>query len=224
MSRVQTTTALDLQPLAKDVPRLTVVPGLTLRLLVIAAGGSQCAGVDVRSGALVRAWCADRPRERLRAYDVVEGTVAIDPDGVPDPAEPEAVVLDGPPEVVGRMRGRKAARLLRPLLHPRGQPLLGSNAPAIAFWERRPDHPSIGLVEPEGPVLLLRQGTFLACRFGWQGLPRELPCLDRRLAARMDHEGRSRHACEKGDRLVVALTPPIEGRCHKVVEAILPRP
>ena len=28
----------------------------------------------------------------------------------------------------------------------------------------------------------------------------------------------------KGDRLLVALTPPIEGRCHKVVEAVLPRP
>jgi hypothetical protein len=27
----------------------------------------------------------------------------------------------------------------------------------------------------------------------------------------------------KDDRLLVALTPPIDGRCHKVVEAILPR-
>ena len=28
---------------------------------------------------------------------------------------------------------------------------------------------------------------------------------------------------DKGTRLVVAFTPPIEGRCHKVVEAVLPR-
>jgi hypothetical protein len=27
-----------------------------------------------------------------------------------------------------------------------------------------------------------------------------------------------------GERLVVALTPPIDGRCHKVVAAVLPRP
>jgi hypothetical protein len=31
-------------------------------------------------------------------------------------------------------------------------------------------------------------------------------------------------AATKGARLVVAFTPPINGRCHKVVEAVLPRP
>jgi hypothetical protein len=39
----------------------------------------------------------------------------------------------------------------------------------------------------------------------------------------MDRGGRTRATGSKGDRLVVALTPPVDGHCHKVVEAILPR-
>jgi hypothetical protein len=40
----------------------------------------------------------------------------------------------------------------------------------------------------------------------------------------MDRSGRTRMGAGKDDRLLVALTPPIDGRCHKVVEAVLPRP
>jgi len=224
MSTVQTTTAPAFQPLAKTVPRLAASPGATLELLVLAADGGQCAGVDLESGALVRAWSSHPGPPRLKAYDVVTVTIADDLDAVPDPSEPEAVVLAGPPEPVRRITGRRAERLLRPLLHPSRRPLLGTHAPAVPFWERRADHPSIALVEPEGPIVLHRESTFLACRFGWLGTGRELPCLDRRLATAMDRTGRIRVLASKGARLVVALTPPIDGHCHKVVEAVLPRP
>jgi hypothetical protein len=40
----------------------------------------------------------------------------------------------------------------------------------------------------------------------------------------MDRAGLTRMAAGRGDRLVVSLTPPIDGTCHKVVEAVLPRP
>lgn len=224
MSIVPATTAPDFQGLGKDVPRLYAVPGMTLELLVLAADGGQCAGVDLESGALVRAWSPGAVATDLEPYDVAEITLAADIDAVPDPAEPEALVCLGAPERIGRITGRRAERLLRPLLHPAGQPLLGMHGPAVPFWERRADHPSIALVAPEGPIQMRRDGGYLACRFVWQGTVRELACLDRRIAAAMDRSGRTRQPGAKGDRLVVALTPPIDGRCHKVVEAVLPRP
>ena len=201
-----------------------VAPGVTLELLVVAADGDHCAGIDLASGALVRAWSPEAAAEPLHPYDVVAVTLDINVDAVPDPAEPEALVLAAPPERRRRLSGRKAEKLLKPLLHPKGGPLLGTPAPVVPFWERSPDHPSIALVEPEGSISLWREGSYLACRFGWLGHERELPCLDRRVAAHMDRAGITRMAGGKGDRLVVSLTPPIDGRCHKVVEAILPRP
>jgi hypothetical protein len=218
------TTAPDFYPIVKDLPRVQVEAGATLELLVLAAGDHQCAGVDLTSGTLVRGWSTEPTNEPIRAYDVVEVTLGGNPDAVPDPSEPEALGLSGPPHRIFRMKGRRAERLIRPLLHPTGQPLLGISASAVPFWERRPDHPSIAVVEPKGPITLWRQGRYLSCHFHWQGHERELPCLDRLVAARMDRVGQTRLAASKGSRLVVALTPPIDGRCHKVVEAVLARP
>jgi hypothetical protein len=196
--------------------------------MVLAADDQHCAGIDRGTGVLVRAWFPggdqDGPPRPLQAYDVVTVTVAGDDEVVPDPAEPEAVVLDGPPEPIGRLTGRRAERLLRPLLHPARAPLLSSHAPAIPFWERRADHPSIAVVEPAGPVTLHREGSWLGCRFQWLGTTRELPCLDRRLAAAMDRSGQRQLTAVRRARLLVSLTPPIEGHCHKVVEALLPHP
>jgi hypothetical protein len=224
---VSASTAPDFHPVVKDLPRVAVTPGTTLELLVLASHGGHCAGVDLDSGALVRAWSAASPIRRLRAYDVVQVTLAemnSGLDAIPDPCEPEALVLAAPPELVRHIHGRRVARLLRPLLHPAGQPLLGLPNSFVLFWERRADHPSIALVEPEGPINLWRDGSYLACRFAWLGHERELPCLDRHLAAQMDREGQTHLTAGRDDRLLVALTPPIDGRCHKVVEAILPPP
>lgn len=221
---VSTSTAPDFYPVAKDLPRVVVAPGVTLELLVVAADRDHCAGVDLASGALVRAWSPEPAADPIEPYDVVAVTLDVNADAVPDPSEPEALVLAGPPARRRRITGRRAEKLLKPLLHPKGSPLLGTPAPAIPFWERNADHPSIALVEPEGPISLWRDGSYLACRFAWLGHERELPCLDRRVALRMDRAGMTRMGGAKGDRLVVSLTPPIDGRCHKVVEAILPRP
>jgi hypothetical protein len=196
---------------------------VTLELLVLAFSGEHCAGVDLASGALVRAWLPE-PGPRLHPYDVVAVVLADDVENVPEPCQPESVMLASPPEPIRHLTGRRAERLLKPLVHPKGQPLLGDLASVVPFWERTPDHPSIALVEPEGPITLWREGPYLACRFGWQGHERELPCLDRQLATAMDRSGRRRMGVGKDDRLVVCLTPPIDGRCHKVVEAVLPRP
>jgi hypothetical protein len=235
----------------KELPRVQLASGATLQLMVVAADGRHCAGVDLASGALVRGWCrveADdcgqlydqlddpispsdpsrpydpiRPHDPIRPYDIVSVVVDDDADSVPDPAEPEAFAMASPPERIGHLRGRRSERLLRPVLHPRGQPLLGISSTVVPFWERSGDHPSIAVVEPEGPVTLWREGPYLACRFAWLDYERELPCLDRDLAARMDRAGRPWMAAPRRCRLVVALTPPIDGRCHIVVEAVLAR-
>lgn len=218
------TTAPDFYPVAKDLPRVRTGVGVTLELLVLADDGRQCAGIDVESGALVRAWYPASSEEPLYPYDVVEVTLDADFDAVPDPTQPEALVLAAPPEPQRRIAGRRAEKLIRPLVHPRNTPLLGIPGSTVPFYDRTPDHPSIAVVEPEGLVTLWRDRPYLACVFRWHGHDRELPALDRRRAADMDRAGLRRMACRKGDRLLVSLTPPIDGRCHKVVEAILPPP
>lgn len=210
--------------LLKDLPRVRIQEGTTLKLLVVAVDEVHCAGVDLESGGLLRTWSPVAVEEKIRPYDVVEVTVDSDIEAVPDPTQPEAVGLVGPARPVGRMSGRRCERLLRPLVHPKGQPLLGVTATAIPFWQRSPDHPSIAVVEPEGQVSLRRDHSYLACQFEWQGHPRELPCLDRSVARYMDRSGRLRIGAGKGTRLVVALTAPIDGRCHKVVESVLRKP
>jgi hypothetical protein len=207
----------------KELPRLPVTAGATLRLLVVAASDLHCAGIDLDTGALVRAWSAEPPEERIRPYDVVEVTCDGELEAVPDPTQPEAIGLAVPPAVVDRLTGRRCERLIRPVLHPQNQSLLGVTATAIPFWQRNADHPSIAVVEPKGRMTMVREGDYLACRFEWQEHERELPCLDRALAGHMDRQGRTRLTAGKGDRLVVALTAPIDGRCHKVVETLLRR-
>lgn len=202
---------------------MPVAAGAHLRLLVVSASDYECAGVDLDTGALVRAWSTELPEDRIRPYDVVDLECDGELDTVPDPAQPEAIGVTSPPVVVDRITGRRAERLLRELLHPQGQPLLGITATAIPFWQRSADHPSIAIVEPKGRIVMVREGTYLACRFEWQGHERELPCLDRSLAGHMDRHGRMRMNAGKGDRIVVALTAPIDGRCHKVVETLLHR-
>ena len=210
--------------LLKDLPRVRIEAGTTLQLLVVAAGEVHCAGVDLSSGGLLRAWSPSPIQEKVRVYDVVEVAVAADIEAVPDPAQPEAIGLVDPPRPVGHMSGRRCERMLRPLIHPKGQPLLGVTATAIPFWQRSPDHPSIAIVESENQLSFRRDHSYLACQFQWQGHTRELPCLDRTIAGYMDRTGRLRMNAGKGTRLVVALTPPIDGRCHKVVESVLRKP
>jgi hypothetical protein len=233
MTTVTATTAPDFAGPVLELPRLDDSPGATLELLVLAANHRYCAGVDLASGALVRTWSPAGLRQPLRPYDTAQVTLAAAIDCIPDPSEPEGLPLVSPPEPTGRLGGRRVERLLRPLLHPGHEPLLGTHAPAVPFWERRPDRPSIAVVQPEGaggrlvgepPAVLARSGPYLACRFLWRGTAIELPCVDRRAAAAMDRAGRRRMGVDRGTRLVVALNPPIDGHCHKVVEAVLPRP
>lgn len=203
--------------------RLHDAPGTTLHLLVVATGPTHCAGIDLQSGTLVRAWAPVPLDQRLSPYDVVRATIAADDELVPDPAEPEAVALAGAPELAGRLTGRPAQRLLKPLLHPGNVALLGFHGPTVPFWERRPDHPSVAVADPKARVVVTVEQGDLWCHFQWTGKPLVLLCLDPRLRAALHRGRRSVASMRPGTLMVVALTPPVDGHCHKVVEALLPR-
>jgi hypothetical protein len=179
--------------------------------------------VDLVSGALVRAWSCQPVESRLQPYDLVEVVVANDPDLVPDPAQPEAVPTSGAPRLFGRLTGRPAQRLIRPLLHPENTPLLGSHGPTVPFWERRPDHPSVALAEPNAPLVVTAEPEGLWCHFPWGGRRQVLACTDPRLAASLYGTGKAMTGVRPGTHVVVALQPPVDGYCHKVVEALVPR-
>jgi hypothetical protein len=205
------------------MPRLDDAPGTALRLMVVSTGERHCAGVDLASGALVRAWSAAPVDQRLRPYDVVDVTVADDPDLLPDPTEPDAIAIAGPPKLSGRVKSRVAKRLIRPLLHPEKGPLLGSYSATVPFWERSSDHPSVALAKPDGPLVITLEEGRLWCHFFWARKPQVLACSDPRLAASLQRSGRTFAQMRPGAHIVVALSPPIDGHCYKVVEAVVPR-
>lgn len=175
------------------------------------------------SGALVRAWSPEPVDQRLAPYDLAEIIVASNPDLVPDPSEPEALVTSGPPLPVGRLGGRRAAKLIRPLLHPENTPLLGFHGPAVPFWERRPDHPSVAVAKTSGPLVVTVEAGAMWCHFVWSARPQVLACSDPRLAASLERLGRDHANLKTGTYLVVALEPPVNGHCQKVIEAVVPR-
>lgn len=205
------------------MPRLRDEPGTVLRLLVLATGPRHCVGVDLQSGALARAWSPGPLNPGTAPYDIVKVTLSDDGDLVPDPSEPEAVPLASPPEADGHMSARAARRLVKPLLHPVKGPLLGSHGATVPFWERAADRPSVAVAEPPGGVLVTVDSGQLWCHFRWSRTPHVLACRDPRLETALASRGRRTARFRPGTLAVVALSPPVDGHCYKVVEAVLPR-
>ena len=208
-----------------------VLPGAQLRLLVLAADGHGCVGIDMDTGAFVRAShpASESGAPPPTAFEVVEGEIAgaVEP---PDPARPEALELAAPPTAVGRLSVKRADRLLAPLHHPPRLPLLGLVADAVPYWTLDGDRPSLALVDLRSEPRL-RWGDFGAeCYFAWQGLDHVLPFGDARLLTAIERNYEIRPT--RGDiqrllgfrprRVLVMLTAPIDGYCHKTVAALLP--
>jgi len=203
-----------------DVPRRSVQAGVELSLLVLAASAVGLAAVDLDSGALLRAARVPGHLD-LRPLDVIRARLA--PTEEEDPTQPEAVELAGPPTPVGTLGGRRAERWLRPLLHPEFSHLLGFAGPAIPFWELNGDRPSLALL-PGRPSLRVDPEGVVHCRFVWRNLTHDLPVADRRVcdAVTRGHDLVKTLGFEP-ERMVVALTPPWNGHCYKVVASLLPR-
>jgi hypothetical protein len=222
--------------LLKDLPRQERVQtdgGTLLRVLVLASTREDTTAVDLASGGLLRLrvpW-PDEHEPDLSAFDVVEATLAADPER-DDLAQPEALSVDGLPRHIGTLRGRRARRLLHRLVAPPDGPLFGFLGPAAPYWDFRGARPSAALVVPSrGPQLIRRADNSTWVRFGWARDDIWLPVVDRHAARALDAARRDRLsgkalATALGFRpqyLLASLTMPRDGHCYKVCTAVLPR-
>ncbi|MGH9190343.1 MAG: hypothetical protein ACRD0Q_09990 [Acidimicrobiales bacterium] len=211
-----------------DVRYRVEVTGAEIRLLVLAHTAVGCTGIDLASGAFVRAVhpATDEP---LRTLDVVSAEIGepLDP---PEFAQPEAVQLASPPRKVGNLGIRRAERYLQAVQHPPQSPLLGFSGPAVPYWTRAGDRPSLSVLTAEvGPQVRWAASGF-ECRFSWQGQLHQLPLGDDALEATLRRLERPRCSGRelarllgyRPRRLLVVLTPPIDGYCFKQVAALLP--
>jgi hypothetical protein len=213
-------------------------------MLVLAPQPDGCVGVDLDSGAFVRALYPDLGDDALEAFDVTTAPIGapLDP---PDTVRPEAVALAAPPQRIGSLRGRRAERYLQALRHPPSGPLLGFQGVSVPYWTLVGDRPSLALVEPsDGPLVvaagdgaageeaagLVTGGEGYDCRFGWQGVMHQLPLGDRLLAADLARLRRRRSSPReltrllgfRPARLLVVVAGPSGGHCTKQVAALLP--
>jgi len=199
-------------------------------MLVLAPQPDGCVGVDLDSGAFVRAIYPDAEAEPLEAFDVTSAPIGepLDP---PDTVRPEAVALAHAPERLGSLRPRRAERYLQALRHPPHGPLLGFPGVSVPYWTLSGDRPSLALVEPsEGPLVLVGPNGGYECRFGWQGAVHQFPLGDRRLALELARQRRRRSSPReltrllgfRPDRLLVVVAGPSGGHCTKQVAALLP--
>lgn len=217
-----------------EVPYLVAVAGAELRMLVLAADPGGCVGVDLESGAFVRA-TYDRRRRSSRGggepttFDLVSGEIAPSSDP-PDVSRPETVVLAAPPKRTGQLSARRAERYLAPLHQPRRGPLLGFPGPTVPYWTLAGDRPSLTLVEIVAGIQVRRARWGYECRFPWQGARQQLPLADTRLVAQLEDVGWPRYSGRdlqrllgyRVGRLLVVLSPPRQGYCYKVVASLLP--
>lgn len=161
--------------------------------------------MQLDTGALVTArW--EEPTTGLAPLVIARARVAVDQSDA-DPVRPEEVTLDAPPRPLGPATRRRAERLLRAVLHPSDEHLLGIAGPATPYWALDGNRPSIAVVAPSAAPVV--SGSL--CRFRWRNLVHALPVLPQALATRPAHPR----------RLVVTLSAPRRGYCYKVVVALL---
>ena len=207
----------------------SVEPGTNLRIVVLAAGKRACIGVDLASGAFVRAHQSGAGGRRLLPFDVAEGIVGVE--RVERPEHPESVDVESPLTAVGRLSGWRLDRLLRPLAHPAGRPLLGFHGSSIPSWQLDGDRPSLALLDIGTGFTVTVDASGVRCQFFWNGLPQSVRFEDPTLLSRLDwlpHNPLRGQALDQvlgftPQRLVLALSRPVHGHCYKVAAAALPR-
>ncbi len=212
-----------------EVRYRVAVAGVELRMLVLAAQPDGWVGVDLDSGAFVRAIFPGPAAEPLAAFDITSAPIG-DPLDPPDTVRPEAVTLAAPPQRLGAMPARKAERYLQALRHPAHGPLLGFQGVSVPYWTIAGDRPSLGLIEPSDGPLIVATVAGYDCRFGWQGTVHQIPLGDRRLTDELlDRRLRRSSPRELGrllgfhpGRLLLVVAGPAEGHCSKQVAALLP--
>jgi len=212
-----------------EVRYRVAVAGAELRMLVLAPQIDGCVGIDLDSGAFVRAIYSADEGEPLEAFDVTTAPIGL-PLDPPDTVRPEAVAMACAPERIGSLSPRRAERYLQALRHPAQGPLLGFAGVTVPYWTLGGDRPSLALVEPtEGPLVLAVADGY-ECRFGWQGTVQQLPLGDHQLATELAGLRRRRSSPReltrilgyRPGRLLVVVAGPTDGHCTKQVAALLP--
>ena len=194
-----------MEPVAVTIAGRTSLAGGEMELLLLAGGQRWCAAIHLETGALVSArW--EEPAPHLSPLLLARARVAAD-QGDTDPVRPEEVVLAAPPRPVGSAGRRQVEKLLRPVLHPTGEHLLGFPGPAAPYWTLTGTRPSVAVVAPAAPPVVAGG----QCRFRWRNVHHNLPVLPHALATRP----------RRPRRLVVTLSTPRAGHCYKVVAALL---
>lgn len=212
-----------------EVRYRVTIAGAELRMLVLAPQPDGCVGIDLDSGAFVRAIFPTAGDYQPEPFDVTTAPIGapLDP---PDTVRPEAVALERAPQRIGSLAPRRAERYLQALRHPTQGPLLGFQGVTVPYWTVVGDRPSLALVEPsDGPLVLAGAGGY-DCRFGWQGTVHQFPLGDRRLAAELIRLRRRRSSPReltrilgfRPGRLLVVVAGPVDGHCTKQVAALLP--
>jgi hypothetical protein len=227
-------TARDLVRSISPRDRVAIDGGSALNLLVLACNVEDTAGIDLASGALVRArvpWPAGH-RPDLAPFDVVEAVLADEPER-DDLAQPEAVSARGLPRHLGTLHGRRVRQLLHPLAAPMEEHVLGFPGTSAPYWEFRGFRPSLALLVPtKGPVLFRRAGDrSVWIRFGWGRSDNWLPVEDLGAIRSLDAARRDRLQGKdlasalgfKPHYLVASVSRPRDGHCYKTIRALVPR-
>lgn len=205
------------------------------RHLVLACTKEDVTTVDLATRAIARLrvqWRDGRGPD-LSSFDLVDAMPSSDLQR-DDLAQPEAVDVERVSPPLANLRGGRARRLLRALVAPAEQHLLGFPGSAAPYWEFRGMRPSVALVAPtRGPLVFRRKvDGSVWVRFGWPRSDNWLPVEDRRVIAALWAERRDRLSGKQLDSalgfkphyLLVALSRPRGGHCYKTITAFLPRP
>ncbi len=216
------------------VARLDMRGGSTHYVLVLGSPWDDLVGIDLASGSLIRLrvpWTEANPPD-LSAFDVVEATLAADPE-TDDLAHPEAATVSHLPRLIGSLRGRAVKHLLTRVQAPLDGPLLGFRGPSAPFWEFDGTRPSTALVVPtRGPQLLRRHEDLSTwVRFGWERDDVWLRCEDREASRALDAARRELLSGKelatalgfKPAFLLASLSRPYDGHCYKICVGLLPR-
>ncbi len=199
-----------------------------MELLVLASGRRSTVGVDLASGTLLRTHHPVVP-QRIEQFSVVSATVSHWQQQRPE--QPEALDFLHPPTQTGRMVGWKADRFVRPLIHPSGHYLLGSQGPSVPCWMLDGDRPSVSIVEPETPLTIIVSQRGVRARFGWNKHWVEAPVEDAQVLSQLDWlpknplSGRALTSALgfRPDRMVMAWSRPKSGHCYRVIAGLLPK-
>lgn len=226
---------------------IDATPGNLLEVAVLGVDRRELFGVDLASGAFVRApvirsgLSPAAGEEDLDQEEILNARIGavvriVAGEGEPiDAGRPEVVWPGAPVELDHALRNQPLRRLLRAVAtpeRPRGL-ILGSRAPSLSYADLDPTSPSMMLVKivPSGASLIAGHGREPRLTLRWAGLEQSLPIHDQRATtAARAHEGRplgrdamTRALGFKPGFALIAFAPVEKGYVRKVVISLLRR-